>query len=103
MEKPIFFSDHLKKCLVVANKLWEDDKQKILTGLYEIGVNEALKKTKSETGLLYKHDLLFESDKINNMFNMFHTDKDLKGLFLPRLNWFKEAVRARLNELEKDN
>jgi hypothetical protein len=102
-KKPIFFSDHLKKCLVVANELYKDDEDKILAQLYEIAVIKALEIAKEQgKGFVFEDDLLFEADKINNMFNMFHSDKQLKGLFLPPKDWYKLAVRVRLKELKNE-
>jgi hypothetical protein len=102
MEKPIFFSDHLKKCIIDANKK-HIDRDEILSELYQIGAERALEIAMAQgKGIVYKDDFLFEADKIGNMFNMLSVDKELRGYVLPPLNWFKVAIRKRLAELENN-
>jgi hypothetical protein len=101
--KTIFFSDHLKKCVIVANEL-SKDKDEILSGLYQIAINKAIETAKEiGKGEVFKEDLFFEVDKINNMFNMFQSDKDLKDLVLPAKNWFKDLVNKKFQKEESNN
>lgn len=102
-KKTIFFSDHLKKCVIDANKK-HIDRAEILSELYQIGVERALEIAMAQgNGIVYKDNFLFEADKIGNMFNMLSADKELRGYVLPPLNWFKVAIRKRLNEIESTN
>lgn len=96
--KTIFFSDHLKKCVIVANEL-STDKDEILSGLYQIAINKAIETAKDRgKGEVFKYDLFFEVDKINNMFNMLQSDKDL---ILPAKNWFKDLVNEKFQKENK--